>query len=50
MAIAGVALGAAGVVNYNASFGLLGAALGAWAWITRAAERPARAATRAAGT
>jgi hypothetical protein len=35
VAVSAVALGAAGVVNYNATFGLLGAALGAWAWIRR---------------
>ncbi len=33
--VAAVAVGAAGVINYNASFGLLGAALGAWAWVRR---------------
>jgi hypothetical protein len=30
-----VAAGIAGVVNYNATWGMLGAALGAWAWIRR---------------
>jgi hypothetical protein len=39
-----IALGAAGVVNYNATFGMLGLALGAWAWIIP----PAPAATAAA--
>ena len=39
-----IALGAAGVVNYNATFGMLGLALGAWAWIIP----PAPAATVAA--
>lgn len=29
-----VALGLAGVVNYDASFAMLGLALGAWAWIS----------------
>ncbi|MBN8889792.1 MAG: hypothetical protein BGP12_21315 [Rhodospirillales bacterium 70-18] len=33
-----VAAGIGGVVNYNASFGMLGLALGAWAWIS---ARPA---------
>ncbi len=28
-----IAAGMAGVVNYNATWGMLGAALGAWAWI-----------------
>jgi hypothetical protein len=36
VAVAAVAAGAAAVVNYNATWGMLGAALGAWAWITRA--------------
>jgi len=31
--VGAVALGIAGVINYNASFGMLGAALGAWAWL-----------------
>ncbi len=35
VAIAAVAAGIAGVVNYNATWGMLGAALGAWAWIRR---------------
>ena len=34
-AVGAVTLGAAGVVNYNATFGMLGAALGAWAWLRR---------------
>ncbi len=44
VAVAAVALGAAGVVNYNASWGMLGVALGGWAWITRAdsGSAPAR--------
>ncbi|MCW3475999.1 hypothetical protein [Limobrevibacterium gyesilva] len=36
VAVAAVAAGAAGVVNYNATWGMLGAALGAWVWIRRA--------------
>jgi len=35
VAVAAVAAGVAGVVNYNATWGMLGAALGAWAWIRR---------------
>jgi hypothetical protein len=35
VSVAAVAAGAAGVVNYNASWGMLGAALGGWAWIRR---------------
>ena len=31
--VAAVALGAVAAANYNASWGVLGAALGAWAWI-----------------
>ena len=34
-----IAAGLAGVVNYNATWGMLGAALGAWAWISPA-RRP----------
>ena len=37
-AAAAIALGAMAVANYNATWGVLGAALGLWAWI-----RPARA-------
>jgi hypothetical protein len=33
--VVAVALGAAAVVNYNATYGMLGAALGVWAWIRR---------------
>jgi hypothetical protein len=33
VAVAGVALGAMAVVNYNATWGMLGLALAAWAWI-----------------
>ena len=36
--VAAVALGAVAAANYNASWGVLGAVLGAWAWI-----RPERA-------
>lgn len=42
-----IALGLGGVVNYNASFGMLGCALAAWAWISpprRAPRPPSRAA------
>jgi hypothetical protein len=35
VAVAAVALGAAAVVNDNASWGMVGLALGAWAWITQ---------------
>lgn len=42
--VAAVALGIAGVVNYNATFGMLGAALGAFAWITSCGSRGATAA------
>jgi hypothetical protein len=38
-AVGAVALGAAAVIDYNATWGMLGLALGAWAWITR---RPTR--------
>jgi len=38
-AVGAVALGAAAVVNYNATWGMLGLALGAWAWITRSPGR-----------
>lgn len=37
---AAVALGAAAVANYNATWGMLGLALGAWSWIRRD-QRPA---------
>jgi hypothetical protein len=33
---AAVAVGAAAVINYNASWGMLGVALGGWSWIRRA--------------
>jgi hypothetical protein len=36
VAVAAVAAGIAGVVNYNATWGMLGAALGAWAWLSPA--------------
>ena len=34
--VAAVALGGVAVANYNASWGMLGAALGGWAWLSRA--------------
>jgi len=36
--VAAVALGAVAVVNYNATWGVVAAALGAWVWVM---ERPA---------
>jgi hypothetical protein len=43
---AAVALGIAAVINYNATWGMLGAALGAWTWIRQAGRngKQARAA------
>ena len=41
LALAALAVGIAGIVDYNVSWGMLGACLGAWAWIT---GRPAAAA------
>ncbi len=38
-AVGAVALGAAAVINYNATWGMLGLALGAWAWLRRHGER-----------
>lgn len=38
-AVGAVALGAAAVINYNATWGMLGLALGAWTWITRPPTR-----------
>ena len=35
-----VAAGIAAVINYNATWGMAGAALGAWAWIMRPPARP----------
>jgi hypothetical protein len=35
VSLAAVALGIAAVANYNATWGMLGAALGAWSWIRR---------------
>lgn len=34
VAFLAVAAGIAGVVNYNATWGMLGACLGAWAWVS----------------
>lgn len=42
ISVAGVAMGAAAVVNYNATWGMLGLALAGWAWI-RPASVPATA-------
>ena len=39
VAVAAVALGAAAVANYNATWGMIGLALGAWAWIRRGRGR-----------
>jgi hypothetical protein len=36
LAVTAMAAGIAGVVNYNATWGMLGAALGAWAWLSPA--------------
>lgn len=44
--VAAVALGAVAAVNYNATWGLLGAALGAWAWIRPEPGRRDEAPTR----
>ena len=33
--VAAVAIGVAGVINYNATWGMIGAALGLWSWIGR---------------
>ncbi|UFN48060.1 hypothetical protein LPC08_18885 [Roseomonas sp. OT10] len=42
--VAAVALGIIAVLNYNATWGMLGAALAAWAWIGASARaRPAKA-------
>jgi len=41
LAVAAVALGIVATVNYNATWGVVGAALGAWAWLR---PRPAPAA------
>ena len=35
VAVAAICLGIAAVLNYNATWGMLGAALGAWGWIVR---------------
>ena len=39
-----IAAGIAGVANYNATFGLLGAAIGFWAWLSPALSATADAA------
>jgi hypothetical protein len=39
VAVAAVALGAAAVANYNATWGMIGLALGAWGWIRRERAR-----------
>lgn len=44
IAVAGVTMGAAAVVNFNASWGMWGLAFAAWAWI-RFSAGPAAAAT-----
>jgi hypothetical protein len=41
VAVAAVVLGIAAVINYNATWGMAGAALGAWCWIRRDALRGA---------
>ena len=41
--VAAVALGAVAVVNYNATWGMLGLALGAWTWIGAAGRTRAPA-------
>lgn len=37
---AAVALGVIAVLNFNATWGMIGAALGAWAWVEGNARRP----------
>lgn len=39
--VAAVVVGIAGVENYNATWGMVGAALGAWVWLRDPAEVPA---------
>jgi hypothetical protein len=47
VAVAAVVMGIAAVENYNATWGMVGAALGAWAWLrVRPPGVPARAANR----
>ena len=41
LAVAAVVAGIAAIVNFNASWGMAGAALGAWAWLMPAAEATA---------
>ena len=43
VAVLAVAWGAAGVVNYSATWGMLGAVLGGWVWVTRAGNGAAPA-------
>ncbi len=38
---AAVALGVIAVLNFNATWGMVGAALGGWAWVEAVARRPA---------
>ena len=42
-AVAAVALGIGAVINYNATWGMVGAALGLWAWFRRALPPPGAA-------
>lgn len=44
VAVAGVAMGAAAVVNFNASWGMWGLALAGWAWVRVSSEPAAGAA------
>jgi hypothetical protein len=39
LALAALMFGIAGVVNYNATFGLLGGAIGFWAWLSPGSPR-----------
>jgi hypothetical protein len=43
---AAVALGVIAVLNFNATWGMIGAALGAWAWVGALARQQGQAATR----
>jgi hypothetical protein len=40
--VVAVAVGIVAVINYNATWGVLGAALGAWSWIRRAGRNATR--------